>query len=125
MAAVSFHFWLNFWFILEAFWVPFCIILEPLDVHLASLEGSLEEGYLFICDRKKDMIITGGENVYSAEVENTIMQFPGLLECAVIGVPSKKWGEAVHAFVVVRDGVEVREDEIIEFCRTQISSFKC
>ena len=84
-----------------------------------------EDGFIYVVDRLKAMIITGGENVYSAEVENTIMQFPGLLECAVIGVPSKKWGEAVHAFVVVRDGVEVREDEIIEFCRTQISSFKC
>jgi long-chain acyl-CoA synthetase len=84
-----------------------------------------EDGFIYVVDRLKDMIITGGENVYSAEVENTIMQFPGLLECAVIGVPSNKWGEAVHAFVVVREGVEVREDEIIEFCRTQISSFKC
>ena len=84
-----------------------------------------EEGFVYVVDRLKDMIITGGENVYSAEVENTIMQFPGLLECAVIGVPSKKWGEAVHAFVVVRDGIEVEEDEIMEYCRTQISSFKC
>ena len=84
-----------------------------------------EDGFIYVVDILKDMIITGGENVYSAEVENTLMQFPGLLECAVIGVPSKKWGEAVHAFVVVRDGVEVREAEIIEFCRAQISSFKC
>ena len=84
-----------------------------------------EEGFVYVVDRLKDMIITGGENVYSAEVENTIMQFPGLLECAVIGVPSKKWCEAVHAFVVVRDGIEVEEDEIMEYCRTQISSFKC
>ena len=84
-----------------------------------------EEGFVYVVDRLKDMIITGGENVYSAEVENTIMQFPGLLECAVIGVPSKKWGEAVHAFVGVRDGIEVEEDEIMEYCRTQISSFKC
>ena len=84
-----------------------------------------KEGFIYVVDRLKDMIITGGENVYSAEVENIIMQFPGLLECAVVGIPSKKWGEAVHAFVVVRDGFEVKEAAIMDYCRTQISSFKC
>jgi long-chain acyl-CoA synthetase len=61
-----------------------------------------DEGFLFLVDRVKDMIISGGENVYSAAVENVIYQFPGVHECAVIGVPSEQWGEAVHAIVVPR-----------------------
>jgi acyl-CoA synthetase (AMP-forming)/AMP-acid ligase II len=94
-------------------------------VHTGDVGYMDKEGFIYVVDRLKDMIITGGENVYSAEVENIIMQFPGLLECAVVGIPSKKWGEAVHAFVVVRDGFEVKEDTIMDYCRTQISSFKC
>jgi acyl-CoA synthetase (AMP-forming)/AMP-acid ligase II len=84
-----------------------------------------EDGFIFIVDRVKDMIITGGENVFSAEVENAIMQFPGLAECAVIGIPHEKWGETVHAIVVPRAGQVPDGDAIIAHCRTLIAGFKC
>jgi acyl-CoA synthetase (AMP-forming)/AMP-acid ligase II len=84
-----------------------------------------EDGFIFIVDRMKDMIITGGENVFSAEVENAIMQYPGLAECAVIGIPDDKWGEAVHAIVVPREGEVPDGDAIISHCRELISHYKC
>ena len=84
-----------------------------------------EDGFIYIVDRVKDMIITGGENVYSAEVENAIMQFPGLAECAVIGIPDEKWGEAVHAIVVPRDGQSPEPEAIIAHCRGLIAGYKC
>ena len=71
------------------------------------------------------MIITGGENVFSAEVENAIMQYPGLAECAVIGIPDDEWGEAVHAVVVPRDGESREADAIIAHCRELIAHYKC
>ena len=83
------------------------------------------EGFLFIVDRVKDMIISGGENVYSTEVENAIYQYPGINQCAAIGIPSEKWGEQVHAVVVVNEGANVSEDDIIAYCKTQIAGFKC
>jgi len=84
-----------------------------------------EDGFITIVDRVKDMIITGGENVYSAEVENAVMQYPGLAECAVIGVPDEKWGEAVHAIVVPREGESPDPEAIIAHCRGLIAHFKC
>ncbi|MGZ0189641.1 MAG: AMP-binding protein [Alphaproteobacteria bacterium] len=84
-----------------------------------------EDGFIFIVDRVKDMIITGGENVFSAEVENAIMQFPGLAECAVIGIPHEKWGETVHAIVVPRAGQTPGAEAIMAYCRTLIAGFKC
>jgi len=84
-----------------------------------------EDGFITIVDRVKDMIITGGENVYSAEVENAVMQYPGLAECAVIGIPDEKWGEAVHAIVVPREGESPDPDAVIEHCRTLIAHYKC
>ncbi len=84
-----------------------------------------EEGFIYIVDRVKDMIITGGENVFSAEVENAVMQYPGLAECAVIGVPDDKWGEAVHAIVVPREGEVLDPEAIAAHCRTLIAPFKC
>ena len=84
-----------------------------------------EDGFIYIVDRVKDMIITGGENVFSAEVENAVMQFPGLSECAVIGVPDEKWGEAVHAIVVPREGQTPDPDALIAHCRNLIAAFKC
>ncbi len=82
------------------------------------------DGYLYLVDRVKDMIVTGGENVYSVEVENAIASHPAVAQVAVIGVPSEKWGEAVHAIVVVREGAHVSEDEIIDHCRQWIAGFK-
>lgn len=84
-----------------------------------------DEGFLYIVDRVKDMIITGGENVFSAEVENAIMQFPGLSECAVIGIPDDRWGEAVHAIVVPRAGQTPDPAAIVAHCRDLIAPYKC
>ncbi len=84
-----------------------------------------EEGFLYIVDRVKDMIITGGENVFSAEVENAIMQFPGLSECAVIGIPDDRWGEAVHAIVVPRAGQTPDPAAMVAHCRDLIAPYKC
>jgi long-chain acyl-CoA synthetase len=84
-----------------------------------------DDGFIYIVDRVKDMIISGGENVYSAEVENAIMQFPGLAECAVIGIPHETWGEAVHAVVVPREGETPEAEAIIAHCRALIAGYKC
>jgi len=83
-----------------------------------------EEGYVTIVDRKKDMILTGGENVYSTEVENTLYMHPAVLECAVVGVPDQKWGEAVKGIVVLKVGHKATEDEIIQFCKQRIAHYK-
>ena len=83
-----------------------------------------EDGYLYVKDRIKDMVVSGGENVYPAEVEQALFEHPAVADAAVIGVPDEKWGEAVKACVVVRDGAEVSESELIEFCRSKIAGFK-
>jgi acyl-CoA synthetase (AMP-forming)/AMP-acid ligase II len=83
------------------------------------------DGYLFIHDRLKDMIVSGAENVYPAEVERALEGFPGIAEVAVIGVPDEQWGEAVKAVVVANPGVALSENEIIEFARTRVARFKC
>jgi long-chain acyl-CoA synthetase len=83
-----------------------------------------EEGYYYMVDRAKDMIITGGENVYSVEVENVLYQHPSILECAVIGVPDEKWGEAVKAIVVRKQGYQVTEEEILSFVRKKLANYK-
>ena len=84
-----------------------------------------EDGYLYIHDRVKDMIISGGENIYPAEVENAIFSHPKVKDVAVFGVPDDKWGEAVKASVVIENGQSVSEQEIIEFARSRIARFKC
>jgi long-chain acyl-CoA synthetase len=83
-----------------------------------------EEGYLFLLDRKKDMIITGGENVYSSEVEAVIYQHPKVHECAVVGVPDDRYGEALLAAVVPAPGNTLTADELIEHCRGKIGGYK-
>lgn len=84
-----------------------------------------EDGFIFVADRFKDMIITGGENVYSAEVENAITQHPGVASCAVIGIPSTHWGEAVHAVIVCKHGYDITLEELINHCKSMIASYKC
>ena len=84
-----------------------------------------EDGYLHIHDRVKDMIISGGENVYPAEVENALYSHPDVSDVAVIGVPDSKWGEAIKAFVVLKPGVEQNAQAIIDFSRSQIAAYKC
>ncbi len=83
-----------------------------------------EDGYLYLTDRVKDMIVTGGENVYSTEVENAVSSHPAVAQVAVIGIPSEKWGEAVHAIVVLRPGAAATEQEIIEHARHWIAGYK-
>jgi acyl-CoA synthetase (AMP-forming)/AMP-acid ligase II len=83
-----------------------------------------EEEYVTIVDRKKDMIITGGENVYSTEVENALYMHPAVLEAAVIGVPDPKWGEAIKACVVLKPGKEATEKNIIAFCKENLGHYK-
>jgi long-chain acyl-CoA synthetase len=84
------------------------------------------EGFLFIADRTKDMIISGGENVYSIEVENAISSHPDVVQCAVIGIPDQRWGEAVHAIVVPRAGANsLTSEAIIAHCRPLIAGYKC
>ncbi|PIV19949.1 MAG: AMP-dependent synthetase [Deltaproteobacteria bacterium CG03_land_8_20_14_0_80_45_14] len=83
-----------------------------------------EEGYVTIVDRKKDMILTGGENVYSTEVENVLYMHPAILECAVIGIPDPKWGEAVKGIVVLKPSQRATEQEIIQFCKEKITHYK-
>ena len=84
-----------------------------------------DDGYLYIHDRVKDMIVSGGENVYPAEIENVLMAHPAVADAAVIGVPDDKWGETPKAIIVKAPGAEVGEDELIEFCRGQLARFKC
>ncbi len=83
-----------------------------------------DEGYLYVKDRIKDMVVSGGENVYPAEVEQVLFGHPAVADAAVIGVPDDTWGEAVKACVVRREGADVTETELIDFCRTKIAGFK-
>jgi long-chain acyl-CoA synthetase len=83
------------------------------------------EGFVFIVDRIKDMIITGGENVYSAEVENALAKHPAIAMCAVIGIPDVKWGETVHAAIVCKPNHSATAAEIQEHCKALIASYKC
>jgi long-chain acyl-CoA synthetase len=84
-----------------------------------------EQGYLFIVDRLKDMIVSGGENVYSAEVENVLARHPAVALAAVIGVPHEQWGEAVHAVVVRKPGAQVDAEQLRLHCREFIAGYKC
>ena len=84
-----------------------------------------DDGFVFVVDRIKDMIITGGENVYSAEVENAIYQHPAVAMCAVIGVPDEQWGERVHAVIALKPGQMTTEAEVVAHCRRLIAGYKC
>lgn len=84
-----------------------------------------EDGFLYIADRIKDMIISGAENVYPAEVEAVLLKHEAIAECAVIGIPSEKWGEQVHAIVRLADGKSLAEETLIAYCREQLAGYKC
>ncbi|MEP7706144.1 long-chain-fatty-acid--CoA ligase [Paraglaciecola sp. 25GB23A] len=84
-----------------------------------------EDGFIFLMDRVKDMIVTGGENVYSAEVENALGQHPAVATSAVIGIPSEQWGESVHALVILHPGAEISAQALKKHCHTLIAGYKC
>jgi len=87
--------------------------------------GHTEDAYVVIADRKKDVIITGGENVSSIEVEDCLYQHPAVAEAAVIGVPDEKWGETIKALVVLRGGMQATAEDLIAFCRGRMAHYKC
>ncbi|MDH3232648.1 MAG: long-chain-fatty-acid--CoA ligase [Alphaproteobacteria bacterium] len=93
-------------------------------IHTGDIGRLDEEGYLYLVDRKKDMIISGGENIYSREVEEALVKHAAVSEAAVIGVPDEKWGEAVKAVVVLRAESGATAEELIEHCKTLIASYK-
>jgi acyl-CoA synthetase (AMP-forming)/AMP-acid ligase II len=93
-------------------------------LHTGDLGRLDEEGFLYIIDRKKDMIITGGENIFSREIEEVLYAHPKILEAAVIGLPDSTWGEKVHAVVALKDGETMTEAEVIDYCRESLASFK-
>ncbi len=94
-------------------------------MHTGDMAYMDEEGFIFVVDRSKDMIISGGENVYSTETENAIYQHPAVQECAVIGVPHKDWGEQVHAVVVLKAGESLTEEGLKKHCAELIAGYKC
>lgn len=94
-------------------------------LHTGDLVRIDEEGYITYVDRKKDMIKTGGENVYSREVEEVLYKHRAIAEVAVIGIPHEKWGEAIKALVILREGEKPTEEELIAHCKKYIASFKC
>ncbi|MCK2244266.1 long-chain fatty acid--CoA ligase [Crossiella sp. S99.2] len=92
--------------------------------HSGDIATVDEDGYVYLVDRLKDMIISGGENIYPAEVEEAIHAFPGVQACAVIGVPDEKWGEVGKAIVLPEPGAQVRELELLAFLRTRLAAYK-
>jgi acyl-CoA synthetase (AMP-forming)/AMP-acid ligase II len=111
------HYWNNSVATLEA--------LRHGVFHTGDLGYQDDEGYVFLVDRKKDMIISGGENIYSREVEDAIQRHPAVREASVVGLPDPKWSETVKAFVVLHEGATVDMDQLSVFCQTQIARYKC
>jgi len=93
-------------------------------LHTGDLGYYDEKGFIYIVDRKKDMIVTGGENVYSREVEDVLYMHPAVSEVAVVGIPDPVWVERVHAVVALRAGATATENEIIAFCKEHVASYK-
>jgi fatty-acyl-CoA synthase len=92
--------------------------------HTGDMARVDEDGFYFIVDRKKDMFISGGENVYPVEIEKALYEHPAVAQCAVIGVPDEKWGEVGKAVVVLKPGVSATEAELIEHCRSRLARYK-
>lgn len=94
-------------------------------IHTGDAGYTNERGYLFVCDRLKDMILSAAENIYPAEIESVLTAFPGVLEAAVIGIPDERWGESVHAIVVPKEGAEApRKRALLAHCREHLADFK-
>ena len=92
--------------------------------HTGDIGWQDKDGFVYIVDRNKDMIISGGFNVYSVEVEKAVLAHPAVQDCAVIGVPDEKWGEAVKAVVELKPGHKATSEELIAFCKLQIGATK-
>lgn len=114
--------------VMQGYWKDPEATREVIDeegwLHTGDMARKDDEGFIYIVDRKKDMIISGGFNIYPREVEQVIESHDGVREVAVIGVPDEVWGEAVTAVVVPRSGVTITEEEIIELCKSRIASYK-
>jgi fatty-acyl-CoA synthase len=93
--------------------------------HSGDLAVWHPDGYIELRDRKKDIIISGGENISTIEVEQVVAKHPAVMECAVVAIPDEKWGERPKAFVTLKPGAQATETEIIEHCRQHIAHFKC
>ena len=93
--------------------------------HSGDLAVWHPDGYIELRDRKKDIIISGGENISTIEIEQTVSCHPAVLECAVVAVPHEKWGERPKAFATLKDGAAASEGDIIDFCRQHLAHFKC
>jgi len=93
-------------------------------LHSGDLAKMDEEGFFYIVDRKKEMIVSGGENIYPREIEEILMKHPAIADVAVVGVPDQKWGESVKAFVAVKEGQLLDEKEVIEFCKKHLAGYK-
>ena len=113
--------------LMSSYWNNSAATIEALRggwYHSGDIAYADDEGFLFLVDRKKDMIISGGENIYSQEVEQALMQHSGVFDCAVIGVPDEKWGEAVKAIVVPTKGQQVSIDDLKSHCEPLIARYK-
>jgi fatty-acyl-CoA synthase len=93
-------------------------------LHTGDIAYRDEDGFLYIADRKKDMIISGGENIYPAEIESVTFGHPKVADVAIIGMPDQEWGESVKAVVVPKKDVALAPEEIIEYCRGKIAKYK-
>jgi len=114
--------------IMQGYWKNPALNAEVLKggwYHTGDMGYMDEAGYIFMTDRKADMIISGGENVYPKEVEDIIYQHPSVRECTVVSAPDPKWGEVVQAVVVLHPGKEATEQEIIEHCKKNLAGYKC
>jgi long-chain acyl-CoA synthetase len=94
-------------------------------LHTGDLGYIDEDGYFFIKGRKKEMVIRGGENIYPKEIEEVLYKHPAVAEAAVVGVPDKIWGEEVAAFVVLKEGAELKPQEVIDYCKEHLANYKC
>ncbi|HEY1281404.1 MAG TPA: long-chain-fatty-acid--CoA ligase [Acidimicrobiales bacterium] len=114
--------------LMSAYWANPAATAEAMRdgwMHTGDLGHRSAEGYLFVTDRLKDMIVTGGENVYPREVEDVLFAHPAVLEAGVIGVPDARWGERVHAVVVLRPDGSASAEELIAHCRDELAGYKC
>ncbi|MBC8461159.1 MAG: AMP-binding protein [Deltaproteobacteria bacterium] len=93
-------------------------------LHTGDLARMDDEGFFYIVDRKKEMIVSGGENIYPKEIEDVLIKHPAISDVVVIGVPDPDWGESVKAFVVAREGQTIDEQEVVSFCKKNLASYK-